>query len=52
MVSVRFNTNLYTAMESNGSVTVELERVGDSDVSVEVLLTTVADTAEGELHFC
>jgi len=42
----------YTVVESNGSVTVEVERVGDSDVSVEVLLTTVAGTAEGELLYC
>ena len=52
VVSVRFNANIYFAMESNGSVTVDLERVGDSDVSVEVLLTTVAGTAEGELLLC
>ena len=52
VVVLRFTVDSYTVVESNGSVTVEVERVGDSDVSVEVLLTTVAGTAEGELLYC
>jgi len=52
VVALRFTVDSYTVVESNGSVTVEVERVGDSDVSVEVLLTTVAGTAEGELLYC
>ena len=52
VVVLRFTVDSYTVVESNGSVTVEVERVGDSDVSVEVLLATVAGTAEGELLYC
>ena len=52
VVALRFTVDSYTVVESNGSVTVEVERVGDSDVSVEVLLATVAGTAEGELLYC
>ena len=39
-------------VESNGSFAVVLEKTGDSAVSVAVLLSTVAGTAEGELLSC
>ena len=49
VVALMFTVDTYTAVESNGSITVVLEKTGDSDVSVEVLLSTMAGTAEGEL---
>ena len=49
MVALRFTADSYTVVESNGSVSVELEKVGESDINVDVLLTTMASTAEGEV---
>ena len=52
VVGLRFTAHSYTVMESNDSVSVVLEKVGASDVNVEVLITTMAGTAEGELLQC